>query len=128
MDLKALQNPTRTPGNELTRFRSLQGSLRVSETLGSVDMDMGLKACLSETAPRPDCFRDAIRQSQHKTAYRYWYCPTTANRGGNWYQSIDNCKLSGRPFYFFHFKGTPSQAEHKTILSVFTTIESASTG
>ena len=49
----------------------------------------------------------------------------TANRG---YQSIDNFILSGRPFSFFHFKGTPSQKEHKTILNIFTTIESASTG
>jgi len=36
--------------------------------------------------------------------------------------------MPGRPFSFFNFKGTPSLEEHKTILSVFTTVESASTG
>jgi len=28
----------------------------------------------------------------------------------------------------FHFKGTPSQVEHKTVISVFATFELASTG
>ena len=55
-------------------------------------------------------------------------CPTTAYKGRKWYQSIDNFKLPGWPFCFFHFEGTPSQEEHKTVLSVFTTIGSASTG
>ena len=36
--------------------------------------------------------------------------------------------MPGRPFSFFNFKGTPSREEHKTILSIFTTIELASTG
>jgi len=45
-----------------------------------------------------------------------------------WYQSIDNFKLPDRPSYFFHCKGTPSREEHKTVLSIFTTFESASTG
>ena len=53
---------------------------------------------------------------------------TTANRGQKWYQSIDKFKISGRLVSFFHFKGTLSQEEHKTILSIFTTIESALTG
>ena len=44
------------------------------------------------------------------------------------YPSIDIFKLSGWPFSFFHFKGTPSREEHKTVHSVFTTIESDSTG
>ena len=36
--------------------------------------------------------------------------------------------MPGRPFSFFNFKGTPSREEHKTVPSVFTTVESASTG
>ena len=52
----------------------------------------------------------------------------TAKRGQNWYKSKDNFKLPGWPFSFFHFKGTPSREEHKTVLSILTTIESASTG
>ena len=36
-------------------------------------------------------------------------------RGRKWYQSIDILKLSGCPFFFFHFKGTPSREEHKTV-------------
>jgi hypothetical protein len=56
------------------------------------------------------------------------YCPTTGNRGRKWYQSIDNFKMPGWPFPFFNFKGTPSREEHKTVPSVFTTFESASTG
>ena len=55
------------------------------------------------------------------------YCPTTANRGRKWYQSIGILKLPGWPFSFFNFKGTPSRVEHKTIRSIFTTIELAST-
>jgi len=51
-----------------------------------------------------------------------------ANRGRKWYQSIDIFNLSGGPFSSFHFKGTPSREEHKTVHSVFITIESASTG
>ena len=36
--------------------------------------------------------------------------------------------MPGRPFSFLNFKGTPSREEHKTVPSVFTTFESASTG
>jgi len=52
----------------------------------------------------------------------------TANRGRKWYQSIDNFNLPGWPLSFYHFKGTQSQEEHKTVHSFFTTIESAWTG
>ena len=40
---------------------------------------------------------------------RYRYCPTTANRGREWHQWTENCKLPGRPFSFFHFRGTMSR-------------------
>ena len=61
-------------------------------------------------------------------AFKGRYCPTAANRGRKWYQSIDISKLSGRSFSCFHFKGTPSREEHKTVHSIFTTVESALTG
>ena len=41
-------------------------------------------------------------------------------------EKILNCLVSHFPF--FNFKGTPSQEEHKTVPSVFSTVGSASTG
>ena len=44
------------------------------------------------------------------------------------YQSVENLSCRVGHFSFCHFKGTPSREEHKTLTSVYTTIESASTG
>jgi hypothetical protein len=47
--------------------------------------------------------------------------------GGEWYQSIGFDKLSCRQVSFSRPKWTPSQEEHKTFASVFTTFTSAMT-
>ncbi len=38
-------------------------------------------------------------------------------RGKYYVHIIRASKLKARPFFFFNFKGTPSQKEHKTIVS-----------